>query len=94
MSELEVELSKRGDNAILVDVKTEDVSNEVEELRKSIGELDAQLQTVKKSEQLALEKIKELERELKNLKTLEEVWKKEFFRIKTFINCGKVKLYS
>lgn len=46
---------------------------EAERLRRALDETDAQLQTSRRSEFVALEKIRELENELRNLRTLEEV---------------------
>lgn len=46
---------------------------EAERLRRALDETDAQLQTSRRSELVALEKIRELENELRNLRTLEEV---------------------
>ena len=44
-----------------------------EELNKRIIDLESQIDTLKTSEQLAWQKKNELEEELKNLKTLEDV---------------------
>ena len=55
-----------------------------ETLQSVINDLENQLETMKNSERLANEKIHELEEELKNLKTLEEVTS---FTSKSFNKC-------
>ena len=57
-----------------LEVSGGDSQTDREELSHSITDLEAQVDTLHRAESLALEKVTTLEDELKNLKTLEEVW--------------------
>ena len=57
-----------------LEVSGGDSQTDREELSHSITDLEAQVDTLRRAESLALEKVTTLEDELKNLKTLEEVW--------------------
>ena len=72
MLELESELSKQQEVNTELTAEMRDAGN-AQQLETVIHDLESQLDTLKKSEKLALQKVKELEGELNNLKTLEEV---------------------
>ena len=44
-----------------------------DELKRLVGDLESQLQTIQKSERLASEKVHQKDEELRNMKTMEEV---------------------
>lgn len=44
-----------------------------DELKRLVNDLEAQLETIQKSEKLASQKIQQKDEELRNLKTMEEV---------------------
>lgn len=72
MEALEQELSKQ--QTVNEELSTElKDSGQVEELEQTISDLEQQLQTLHRSENTAQQHIKELEKEIYNLKTLEEV---------------------
>jgi hypothetical protein len=74
LSTLELQLAELQEHVDLdSNQKRSDNVVDQEEQLKLISDLESQVDTLKKSEQLAWQKKKELEEELKNLKTLEDV---------------------
>ena len=77
VQELEADLSRQQEVNDELSQEMKEVGSS-EDLEKVIKDLESQLETLKKSEKLALQKVKELEGELYNLKTLEEVRRQIF----------------
>ena len=73
--QLESELARLQESGLdlSTELKRADSTKSSEELHKQIIDLESQIDTLKTSEQLAWQKKNELEEELKNLKTLEDV---------------------
>ena len=75
MSKLETELSRVQESNLDLssELKKRDSYGNVEDMQRAINDLESQVETAKLSEQQEIQRRKELEEELKNLKTLEEV---------------------
>lgn len=73
MKKLEGELARQHEANIELTAELRD-SATVEDLQQVIKDLEAQLEHAQASQQLAVQRCHQLEDELKNLKTLEEVF--------------------
>ena len=73
LKKLEKELTRQQEANIELTAELRDNIN-ADELQQAVKDLEAQLEHARTSERLSQERCHQLEEELKNLKTLEEVW--------------------